>query len=107
MDTTKINLDERFTTFELFDMFNVDCAPDCQDRSKFRVRYFEAPYAFNDTKVPLLIRRKRKVSKRVRPFNDGLKDGVSKHEPGTKGRHADLVAFYAAHAEDEVSPFKD
>lgn len=107
MDTTKIKLTERFTAFELADMFNIDCDPECMNRKSLRVRYIDEPYAFNDTKVPLLIRRKRKVSKRVRPFNDNLKAGVSEYEPGTKGRHADLVAFYATHAEAEESPFKD
>lgn len=96
MDTTKIALTERFTAFELAEMFNIDCNPECMDRKTVRVRYIDEPYAFNDTKVPLLIRRKRKVTKRVRPFNDSLKAGISEYEPGTKGRHADLVAWYAA-----------
>ena len=107
MDTTKIKLEERFTTFELFDMFQIDCDPSCMTRKTLRVRYIDAPYAFNDTKVPMLIRRKRKVNKRFTKFNDDLKEGVSEYEPGTKGRHADLVAFYAANREAEISPFED
>ena len=107
MDSSKIKLEERFTTFELFDMFQLDCNAECMDRKTLRVRYIDAPYALNDTKVPLLIHRKRKVSKRVRPFNNNLKAGVSEYEPGTKGRHADLVAFYAANREAEISPFED
>ena len=107
MDTTKIALTERFTAFELSQMFQIDCDPACMDRKTFRVRYIDEPYAFNDTKVPLLINRKRKLSKRVRPmFDDCLKAGISEYEPGTAGRHADLVAFYAANAEAEISPFE-
>jgi hypothetical protein len=107
MDTTKIALTERFTAFELSQMFNIDCNPDCDYRQGLRVRYIDEPYAFNDCKVPLLINRKRKLSKRVRPmFDDNLKAGISEYEPGTKGRLADLVAFYADNAEAEISPFE-
>lgn len=106
MDTTKIALTERFTMFEIADMFQLDCDPTCMDRKTVRVRYFDAPYAFNDTKVPLLIRRKRKVSKRVRPmFDDNLKAGISEYEPGTKGRVADLIAFYHSHPGE--TPFEE
>ena len=106
MDTTKIKLEERFTTFELFDMFQIDCDPNCMDRKSLRVRYIEAPYALNDTKVPLLIRRKRKVTKRVKHYCDSIKAGVTEYEPGTKGRYADLVKFYRANTEAEISPFE-
>lgn len=107
MNNNKIKLTERFTMFELADMFNVDCDPNCQNRRKLRARYIEAPYALNDCNMPLLVRRKRKLSKRVRPmFDDNLKAGISEYEPGTKGRHADLVAWYAANAVNEESPFE-
>ena len=108
MRSDKIKLTERFTMFELAEMFNVDCDPACKDRKTLRVRYIDEPYALNDTKVPLLVRRKRRLTKRVRPmFDDRIKPGVTEHEPGTKGRHADLIAFYAANAEAEISPFED
>lgn len=107
MDTTKIKLTERFTMFEIAEMFNIDCDPQCMDRKSLRVRYIDEPYAFNDTKVPLLVRHKRKLTKRVRPmFADNLKAGISEYEPGTKGRYNDLVAFYAANREAEISPFE-
>lgn len=108
MKTNAIKLEERFTAFEMAEMFNVDCDPSCTNRKTLRVRYLDEPYAFNDCKVPLLVRRKRKVSKRVRPmFADDLKVGVSTFEPGTKGRVADLIKFYAANAAAEVSAFNE
>lgn len=106
MRSEKIKLEERFTTFELAEMFNVDCDPNCADRKTLRVRYLDEPYAFNDTKVPLLVRRKRKATKRVKHYDDRIKAGVTEYEPGTKGRYADLVAFYAANADKEISPFE-
>ena len=99
-------LANRFSDFELFAMFNVDCDTECKTRNTLRVRYIEAPYAFNDTKVPLLVNRKRKVSKRVKHYCDEIKSGVTTHGPGTKGRVADMVRFYAANAASEVSVFE-
>lgn len=107
MNTNAIKLEERFSAFELAEMFNVDCDPNCKTRNTLRVRYIDEPYALNDCKVPLLVRRKRTASKRVRPmFADDLKAGVSEYEPGTKGRVADLIKFYAANAAAEISPFE-
>jgi hypothetical protein len=106
MRNDKIKLEERFTAFELAEMFNVDCDPSCMDRKTVRVRHIDEPYAFNDTKVPLLVRRKRRITKRVKHYDDRIKPGVTEFGPGTKQRHADLVRFYAENAESEISPFE-
>jgi len=104
MKTNAIKLEERFSDFEISQMFNVDCEPDCRNRGKMRVRYIEAQYALNDTKVPLLVNRKRKVSKRVKHYNDTIKPGITTREPG-KGRVADLIRYYQNPANEGVSPF--
>jgi hypothetical protein len=105
--TMKIMHEERFTDVQMATMFNVDLAPTCKVRGKLRVRWIEAPYAFNDCKMPLLVVRKSKKStKRVRHFDDTIKSGVTIHEPGSKGRVADMVKFYAANAANEVSAFE-
>jgi hypothetical protein len=106
VNTNAISLDERFTAFELAQMFNVDCDPNCSKRNTLRVRYIEANYAFNDVRVPLLVNRKRKVSKRVKHYCDEIKSGITTHEPGTKGRVADLAKWYAANAANEESAFE-
>jgi hypothetical protein len=106
MNTNAIALEDRFSDFELSQMFNVDCEPNCRNRGKMRVRYVEAPYALNDTKVPLLVNRKRKVSKRVKYYDDTIKSGITTHEPGTKKRVADLIKWYDKNAKNEESPFE-
>ena len=58
----KIQIDERFSEIELCRMFNVDCDPHAEPR-KVSTRYSEAPYALNDTKVPLLRFKRRKLSR--------------------------------------------
>lgn len=103
----KITHEERFTEVELGTMFNVDCDPSCKVRHNLRVRWNDEPYAMNDTKVPLLVVRKaKKVSKRVRRYCDSVKPGVTTHKPGTKGRVADMVKWYAEHAANEESAFE-
>ena len=106
MNTNAIALENRFSDFELFSMFNVDCDAECKTRNTLRVRYIEAPYVFNDCKVPLLVSRKRKPTKRVKHYCDEIKSGITRCEPGTKGRVADLAKWYSAHAESEESAFK-
>lgn len=100
----KVKLEDRFSDFELFEMFNVECDPNA-DQQKTRVRYIEEPYVFNDVKVPLLVRRKRKVSKRVRHYNDTIRAGVTSQPPG-KGRVADLAKYYQDPTNEGVSPFE-
>lgn len=93
MNTDAIVLDERFTDFELAQMFNIELVTDESKAS--RVPYFEdEPYNFNDVRVPLLRNRKRKLSKRVVHFEDHVKSGVTR-EPAGKSRVADLARFYA------------
>jgi hypothetical protein len=101
---TADSLNNRFSDLELFRMFNVDCNPTCDGR-KVRTKTVDAPYVFNDIKVPLLVSRKRKASKRVRHYDDQIKAGVTNSEPGTKARVADLAKFYAANMESETSAF--
>ena len=106
MNTNAIQLEDRFSDFELVQMFNVECAPHVGWERSSRKKYDDtSAYAFNDVKVPLLVTRKRKISKRVKHYNDAIKAGVTRHEPGTKGRVADLIAFYAVNAAGEVSAF--
>ena len=95
---------ERFSALECAKMFNVDCSPTHKPKGA-KVRWVDAPYAFNDCNLPLWTIRKRKVGKRVRPFADSIKPGITTFEPGTKGRVADLARFYDEHAKDEVSAF--
>jgi hypothetical protein len=103
---TIAELQARFSDFELSQMFNVDCDPNCKVRHTLRVRYIEEPYAFNDIKVPLLVNKKRKVTKRVKHYCDSIKPGITTHEPGTKARVADLAKFYAENREAEISAFE-
>ena len=94
MNTNELEIDKRFTDGELFGMFNVECAPS-----------WTGP---NCLRIPLLkVRvRKAKQSKRLQKMPcDKIKDGVTTHQPG-KARVDDLVAFYAANAVNEVSPFE-
>lgn len=95
---------ERFSALECAKMFNVECSPEGKPKG-VKVRYIEAPYAFNDVNCPLWTIRKRKQSKRVRMFEDSIKPGITEHEPGTKGRVDDLARFYDANTEAEISAF--
>lgn len=73
-------------------MFNVECSPNT-DRGE------------SACSIPLWRFRSRKC-KRVRPLQeDNLREGVSIHPPGSRGRVADLVAFYAANGNAEISAF--
>ena len=94
MNTNELAIDKRFTDGELFGMFNFECSPS-----------WTGP---NCLRIPLLkVRvRKAKQSKRLQKMPcDKIKDGVTTHQPG-KARVDDLVAFYAANAEAEISPFE-
>ena len=94
MNTNELAIDKRFTDGELFGMFNFECSPS-----------WTGP---NCLRIPLLkVRvRKAKQSKRLQKMPcDKIKDGVTTHQPG-KARVDDLVAFYAANAVNEVSPFE-
>lgn len=104
MNTNAINLDERFSDFELFQMFSLDCDPKAESRTS-KVRYVEERYVFNDVKVPLWTNRKRRLPKRVKHFEDHIKPGITAEPAGSKGRLAALVAFYAENHESEVSAF--
>jgi len=92
MNTNAIKLEDRFSDFELFQMFQVECNPDAEQKET-RVGYVEAPYHFNDVKVPLLKNKKRKLSKRIVHFEDHVKSGITR-EPAGKSRVADLARFY-------------
>jgi hypothetical protein len=90
---TNLSHEAMFTEAELFGMFNVECAT-----------AWTSP---NSLSVPLLKVKVRKVkaSKRVKHTCDKIKAGITTANPG-KGRVADLVKFYAAFGEAEVSPFE-
>ena len=97
-------LSDRFTDLELFAMFNVDCNP----KGDSRVKYLELPYVFNDIRVPLWRTKRIVISKRfksTRTCDDTIKEGITHHKPGSKGRVADLAKFYAQHTEAEESAF--
>lgn len=96
----------KFSAIECARMFNVDLSVSCPEIANVKMRHSDAPYHMNDCQVPLWGFRKRKASKRVRPaFCDTIKAGVTEHEPGTKGRVADLAKWYAEHAVNEESAF--
>jgi hypothetical protein len=97
MDTSKIDIDARFTDGELFGMFNVECAPSWAGPNCLRLPLL---------KVKVKKVKKVKASKRMQKTPcDKIKDGVTTHQPG-KARVDDLVAFYAANAAAEISPFE-
>ena len=93
MNTNAIKLEDRFSDFELAQMFNIECKPDAEQHET-RVPYVEGVYEFNDVKMPLLINRKRRLTKRTVHFEDHVKSGVTR-EPAGKSRVADLARFYA------------
>ena len=95
---------KQFSDFELFQMFQVECNPDA-DQKETRVPHIEDGMAFNDIKVPLWVNRQRKPSKRERHYEDMIRDGITNHPAGSKGRVDDLATYYAEHMEDEVSAF--
>lgn len=98
---------KQFTDFELFQMFNVDCEPNCKNRSKVRVRYDESEFAMNDTKVPLWSNRKRHPKRGERnalQSDDNIKPGITNEPPGS-GRVADLAKYYQDPSNEGVSPF--
>lgn len=105
-EATRKHLDGRFSEFEMFQMFNIDCDPNI-DAREVRVRYIEEPYSFNDIRCPLLVLHKR--TKRVgrRKFHDTdadqIKDGITNEPPGSKGRIEALRRHYAT---SEESAFK-
>lgn len=88
----KVTLEERFTDFELFQMFNVECNPQAEQKAT-RVKHDKEQYAFNDIKMPLWKNKKRKLTKRVKHHNDYVKEGITS-EPAGKSRVADLARFY-------------
>jgi len=67
------------------------------------MKYVEAPYVFNDIKVPLWTIRKRKLKRgerKAQQVGDHLREGISTHPPGSRGRIADLAAHYSEVAAD-------
>lgn len=96
-----------FSALECAKMFNVDLAVTCPEIANVKMRHSDAPYATNDCQVPLWhIRKRVRKSKRVRPaYDDSIKAGITSEPPG-KGRVADLVRWYAEHANKEESAFE-
>lgn len=99
MDITKIALDERFTDFELAQMFNVDCNPTAGRKHAAKVRNIEEPYALNDIKIPLWKNRKRTLKRGERNAlqqDDYCRREVSTNPPGSKDRIEDLRKYYSS-----------
>ena len=93
MNSNAIDHDSRFSSAELFSMFNVECAdnwtsPNCLSIPLIKVRV-----------------RKAKPSKRMKHTCDRIKEGITDADPG-KSRVEDLVKFYATYGDYEVSPFE-
>ena len=109
----KIKIEERFSDLQLFDMFNVECTPDKGWNQSSRRKYDDTSrYCFNDIKVPLWSTRKRSLTrgeKNALQSNDNIRQGISQHTPGSKGRIEDLARFYAgvtAETEEGQSAFE-
>jgi len=102
----KITHEDRFTEFELFQMFNVDCDPNI-DPSEVRTPYVDGKYEFNDCHCPMWRNVKRELprgEKNAVQDEDNIKPGISQHKPGSQ-RVADLAKFYAENANEEKSAF--
>ena len=82
MRSDKINLDERFTAYELARMFNVECKQG----------------STGEIKIPLLKIKRRKLSrgesKAVQP-DDFIREGITSAPAGSKERIEALKAYYA------------
>jgi hypothetical protein len=98
---------------DLFDWFGVNRHPSTELPSDFEcAQLFNVTFRdkHNNGHVvdkDLWSNRRRKLSRgeaHAIQADDHIKDGVTTQEPGS-GRVDDLVAFYAANAEHEVSPF--
>jgi hypothetical protein len=91
---TNVTHEAMFTEAEMFSMFNVECATS-----------WSSPNSLTKPLLKVKV-RKPKANKRVKHTCDKIKAGITTANPG-KGRVEDLVAFYAANAEGEVSAFED
>ena len=91
---TNVAHETMFTEAQLFSMFNVECATSWASPNSLNVPLWKV-------KV-----RKPKADKRIKHTCDKIKGGITTANPG-KGRVEDLVAFYAANGDKEVSAFED
>lgn len=103
MNSQAIAINDRFTDFELFQMFNIDCDPNI-DARETRVPYVEGEYEFNDVKCPMWRNIKRSLSrgeKKAVTNGDLIRDGVTDAPSGSKQRIADLAAYYQSQTEEK------
>ncbi len=111
MNTNAIAIDDRFTEMELFDLFNVEIAPDIDAKHGEKRRPIEERYYFDDVKVRLWKTTKRRLPRGERKSlqtKDNLRRGISDHAPGSRGRLDDLQKYYSGlSAEAEISPFHE
>ena len=98
-EATRKHLDGRFSEFEMFQMFNVECDANADPLT--------VKSGQSDLKIPLWVYRKReKKTSRVRlpAIGDTIKDGVTNEPPGSKGRVEALRRWHEQHTE---SAFKE
>ena len=98
--TNDIALADRFSDYELFGMFNVEC-------SFHGSRPGGEPVETDAVAVPLWKKTRRSVPKRHKQPGlefDKVRENVTNHAPGTAGRLDDLRKFYSD-ATDERSAF--